>query len=163
MKDGDPHHFDDMARNLEIKVQQVTAARTIAEFMRSIEIIGQQYEPKTYITPFDGIVDVQNAQLEVIGTVLRADQVRLNAERETYLRTASIKLVPDHVFGEPMKNPGEERLDPRELTDKRWFDKDWRSIHAHRVQWLELPQLAHQSMVERIKPLILFSEVIFNQ
>ena len=102
MKDGDPHHFDDMARNLEIKVQQITAARTIAEFMRSIEIIGQQYEPKTYTTPFYGIVDVQNAQLEVIGTVLRADQVRLNAERETYLRIASIKLVTDHVFGEPM-------------------------------------------------------------
>ena len=113
MKDGDAHHFEDMARNLEVNVQHVTAARTIAEFMRSIELIGQQYEPKTYTTPFGGVVDVQNAQLEVVGTVLRPDQVKLNAERNSYLRTASIKLVPDHVFGEPMKYPGEERLDPR--------------------------------------------------
>ena len=121
-----------MARNVEVKVQQVTATRIIAEFMRSIEIVGKQYDVKTYTTPYDGIVDMQNVQLEGVGRLLSAEQEKELAERTTYMKNAFVVLCPDHVFGEPMKNP-EERMDPRSLTAKQWIEKDWRSIHARRV------------------------------
>ena len=54
------------------------------------------------------------------------------AERVKYVMNASVKLVPDHVFGEPMKNP-QERLDPRCLSAEPWIAKDWKSGHANRV------------------------------
>ena len=132
MKEGDPFHHDNMASNIEKKVQQVTATRIIAEFMRSIEIIGKQYEAKTYTTPYDGVVDMQNAQLEGVGPLPPADQEKELAERVKYVMNASVKLVPDHVFGEPMKIP-QERLDPRSLSAEQWIAKDWKSVHANRV------------------------------
>ena len=132
MKEGDPFHHDNMASNIEEKVQQVTATRVIAEFMRSIEIIGKQYEAKTYTTPYDGVVDMQNAQLEGVGPLPPADQEKELAERAKYVMHASVKLVPDHVFGEPMKNP-QERWDPRSLSAEQWIAKDWKSVHANRV------------------------------
>ena len=140
MKEGDPFHHEDMARNVEVKVQQVTATRIIAEFMRSIEIVGKQYDVKTYATPYDGIVDMQNAQLEGVGPLLSAEQEQELAERVAYIKKASVALCPDHAFGEPMKNP-EERLDPRSLTAEQWNAKDWKSIHARRVPVLRMTTL----------------------
>jgi len=120
MHKGDPFHHDNMAHNMEVKVQQVTAARIFAEFMRSMEILTKQYDVKTYTTPYDGIVDEQNAKLEVVGPLLSAEQEKEQAERATYMKDASVTLCPDHVFGEPMKNP-DERMDPRCLTAMQWI------------------------------------------
>ena len=69
---------------------------------------------KTYTTPYDGVVDMQNAQLTGVGPLLLAEQEQELAERATYIKKASVAPVPDFVFGKPMKNP-EERLDPRSL------------------------------------------------
>ena len=59
-----------MAENMEVVVKEITAARTFLDFMRSIEILAKQYEVKTYTTPHDGIVDEQNAKIEVVGPLL---------------------------------------------------------------------------------------------
>ena len=105
MQKGDAFHHDCMARKVEVKVQQVTAARIFAEFIRSMEILAKQYDVKTYTTPHDGIVDEQNAKLEVNGPLLTGPQETEQAERVRYMKEASVTLCPDHVFGEPMKNP----------------------------------------------------------
>jgi hypothetical protein len=170
MQKGDVFHHDGMARNVEVKVQQVTATRIIAEFMRSIEIVGKQYDVKTYTTPYDGIVDMQNAQLEGVGPLLSAEQKQELAERVTYMKKASVALCPDHVFGEPMKNP-EERMDPRSLTAEQWIEKDWRSIHARRVPAVRVntvgkhindraDQTAHQLQRSHFQPMIFMGDHI---
>ena len=102
------------------------------DFMRSIEILAKQYEVKTYTTPHDGIVDEQNAKLEVIAPLLTGAQETEQGERARYKEEASVTLCPDHVFGEPMKNPY-EHMDPRSLTATQWIKTDWKKLHGPRV------------------------------
>ena len=137
MHKGDAFHHDNMARNMEVKVQHVTAARIFAEIMRSMEIVGKRYDVETYTTPHDGIVDEQNAKLEVIGPLLTGAQETEQAERMRYMKEASVTLCPDHVFGEPMKNPY-ECMDPRSLTAEQWIETDWVKLHGLRVPAVRL-------------------------
>ena len=115
MKNGDPHHQEDMAKNMEIQVQFLTDTRVIAEFLESIIILEKKYECKTYTSPFDGIVDIVNASQDLVCS-LNPDQLSINKKRMSFMQTASVTDAPDHLFGEPIENPGDPKLDPRTLT-----------------------------------------------
>ena len=137
MHKGDPFHHESMADNMEVMVKHVTAARKILDFVQSIKILAKQYEVKTYTTLHDGIVDEQNAKLEVIGPLLTVAQETEQAERVRYMKEASVTLCPDHVFGEPMKHPY-ETMDPRSFTAAQWIKTDWVKLHGLRVPAVRL-------------------------
>ena len=162
MKYKDPYHQEDMAKIIYVQVQFLTDTRVIAEFMESMEILGKKYAWKTYTSPYDGIVDILNAQQGLVNT-LNPGQKAINEQRMTYVETASVTEASDHVFGEQVKNPGDPKLDPRVLSAQQWFAKDWKLVHKHRAPVVRQTQTGTSINDRRVKPLILCKKSICNR
>ena len=122
-KNYDAMHQEDMAKNMAIQVQFLTDTRVIAEFLESILKLGEKCKWKTYTSPFDGVVDIKN----VLQGTLSPDPLKIKI-----METTSVTEAPDHLFGEPMMDPGDPKLDPRTLTANQWLKMKWREIHRNR-------------------------------
>ena len=48
------------------------------------------------------------------------------------METASVADARDYLFGEPMTNPGEAKIDPQSLSCEQWLRTKWRDIHKNR-------------------------------
>ena len=171
MKYKDPMHQEDMARNMQVQVEIPTDAKVIAEFLQTMEVLGRKYEHKTYTSPCCGIVDKQNAKDGFVNSS-NPNQKEINDQLATYVETASITLIVDHVFGERIEIPGDPNLDPRELSAQQWFAKDWKLVHEHRVPAVRqtetgetikdrADQTAHPHQREQFQPMIFKNDHLF--
>ena len=122
-KPSDAMHQRDMAKNMAIHMEFLTDAKVIAEFFESILKLGDKYKWKTYTSPFDGVVDIKN----VLQGSLSPDPLKIKI-----METTSVTEAPDHLYGEPMMDPGDPKLDPRTLTANQWLKMKWREIHRNR-------------------------------